>query len=237
VRGPGPLGLDPWAWTPGLGPLGLGPLGLALWAWPSGAWTPGPGPLAWTPGPGPLVSPLLSVAGVPCAVSSPRLLHSFDEPLPPPPPHPPPLAAAPRRGASSTSPTNSSRRPSSDAEWYDHDGARPIDSSNHSGSAHDGASHEGPHSGALATVALPPPPPPAPWALPSATHSSAGTGSASGAYSGSTPTTCGAPSNVSNTVAFAMLPDENAALDVTLGSLLGWGSYGRVYRGGWRAAL
>lgn len=31
---------------------------------------------------------------------------------------------------------------------------------------------------------------------------------------------------------FSLLPEDNPFQDITIGSLLGWGSYGRVHRGG-----
>lgn len=33
---------------------------------------------------------------------------------------------------------------------------------------------------------------------------------------------------------FSLLPEDNPFQDITIGSLLGWGSYGRVHRGGTR---
>ncbi len=32
---------------------------------------------------------------------------------------------------------------------------------------------------------------------------------------------------------FSLMPEDNPFQDITIGSLLGWGSYGRVHRGGW----
>ncbi|KAI8471136.1 MAG: kinase-like domain-containing protein [Monoraphidium minutum] len=45
------------------------------------------------------------------------------------------------------------------------------------------------------------------------------------------------PATPQRVTTFNLLPEENAFADITIGSLLGWGSYGRVHRGFWNGSL